>query len=79
MKCLGLATLWITGKLFCVGLLLRIAQSNSYFGFFLFRFVLFVLFFFFLYLRLYSGTNRSIYYFHFYVQPPESPLLLSSS
>lgn len=48
MKCLGLATLWITGKLFCVGLLLRIAQSNFYFVFiFLFRFVLLVLFFFF--------------------------------
>lgn len=47
MKCLGLATLWITGKLFCVGLLLRIAQSNFYFGFFLSYFVLFVLFFFF--------------------------------
>lgn len=64
MKCLGLATLWITGKLFCVGLLLQIVQSN--FGFFL-------------YLRLYYGTNRSICYSHFYVQPPESPLLLSSS
>lgn len=62
MKCLGLATLWITGKLFCVGLLLQIAQSNFFF-----------------YLRLYYGTNRSIYYIHFYVQPPESPLLLSSS
>lgn len=69
MKCLGLATLWITGKLFCVGLLLQIAQSNF----------LFFSFFFFLYLRLYYGTNRSIYYIHFYVQPPESPLLLSSS
>lgn len=46
MKCLGLATLWITGKLFCVGLLLQIVQSN---------------FFIFFYLRLYYGTNRSIY------------------
>lgn len=66
MKCLGLATLWITGKLFCVGLSLQIVQSNF-----------FILFFF--YLRLYYGTNRSIYHIHFYVQPPESPLLLSSS
>lgn len=31
MKCLGLATLWITGKLFCVGLLLQIVQSNFFF------------------------------------------------
>lgn len=32
MKCLGLATLWITGKLFCVGLLLQIVQSNFFFS-----------------------------------------------